>query len=170
MKNVVQLTLDSYQDLFSDFDPRPYSERGLSDDFLHELKSVVKEVSLEEFEMIFSLPAKERNPELEKTITERLHAYFRKHDVFLLREKRDHIRNGAILTFVGLAVMCGAVLLSWTEDGNKIISLIKVILEPAGWFMSWYGLDQVFYSSRRNRHNLIFFQKAIKAKIVFVNA
>lgn len=169
MKNVVQLTLDSYQDLFSDFDPRDYSERGLSDDFLHELKSAVGEVPFEEFEMIFSLPSKERNQELEKIITERLHSYFRKREMLLLKEKRDFIKSGIWLTIIGLAVLCGSIFLAWYESDDKIFSLFKVVLEPAGWFMSWYGLDQVFYLSRKNIHNLKFYQKAMKGKILFVN-
>lgn len=168
MNNVVQLTLDSYQDLFSDFDPRPYSERGLSDDFLHELKTAVKEVSLEDFELILSLPAKERDPELEKTIKERLHEYFKKHDQFLLKEKRELINSGIWLTIIGLGIMCLAWFLSWQES-NKMMSLFRVILEPAGWFMSWGGLDRVFFLSRKSAHSVVFYKKAIGAKIVFVN-
>ena len=30
----ISLVLDSYDDLFSDFDPRDYSQKALSDDFL----------------------------------------------------------------------------------------------------------------------------------------
>lgn len=169
MKNVVQLTLESYQDLFSDFDPRPYSERGLSDDFLHELKSAVGEVSVEDFEIIFSLPSKERNPELEKTIVERLHGYFRKHDQFLLKEKRDSIKSGIWLLAAGLLIMCVAWFLSW-QEGSKMMSLLIIILEPAGWFMSWGGLDRIFVSSRKNNRAVNFYKKAMKGKIVFVNA
>ena len=33
----VSLVLESYNDIFSDFDPRNYSERALSDDFLIEI-------------------------------------------------------------------------------------------------------------------------------------
>lgn len=168
MKNVVQLTLDSYQDLFSDFDPRPYSERGLSDDFLHELKSAVKEITVEDFELILSLPAKERDPELEKIIKERLHGYFKKHDQFLLREKRELIKSGIWLTMFGLLIMCMAWFLSWQDD-NKMMSLLKVILEPAGWFMSWGGLDRLFFLPLKSKHSLVFYKKAIGAKIVFVN-
>jgi hypothetical protein len=169
MKNVVQLTLDSYQDLFSDFDPRPYAERGLSDDFLHELRSAVKEVSMEDFEMIFSLPAKERDKDLEKIIEERLHSYFHKHDQFLLKEKRDLIKSGIWLFLAGTVVMCGAWVLSWQSDSNKIMSLFKIILEPAGWFMSWGGLDRIFFLSRKNNRAVDFYQKAMKGKILFVN-
>src|ERR1700677_5264902 len=34
----MNLGLDEYDDIFSDFDARPYSARMLSEDFLHELK------------------------------------------------------------------------------------------------------------------------------------
>ncbi|MBI2151367.1 hypothetical protein HYU21_01420, partial [Candidatus Woesearchaeota archaeon] len=30
----ISLVLDSYDDIFSDFDPRDYSEKALSEDFL----------------------------------------------------------------------------------------------------------------------------------------
>ncbi|MBP9771257.1 hypothetical protein KBC97_03795 [Candidatus Gracilibacteria bacterium] len=168
MKNIVQLSLDSYQDLFSDFDPRAYSERGLSDDFLHELKSAVREISVENFEIILSLPEKERNLELEKIITERLHDYFRKHEQFLLKERREQIKSGILMTSFGLIIMCGAWFLSWQES-NKIMSLLRVMLEPAGWFMSWEGLAKIFFLSNSNRHLVDFYKKSIKAKIVFVN-
>ena len=37
----MSLILDTYLDIFSSFDPRPYEERSLSDDFLDECKKMV---------------------------------------------------------------------------------------------------------------------------------
>ena len=34
----ISFWLDSYDDLFSDFDPRPYAQKGFSEDFLDEAK------------------------------------------------------------------------------------------------------------------------------------
>ena len=34
----ISLWIDSYDDIFSDFDPRPFSARNISDDFLYEVK------------------------------------------------------------------------------------------------------------------------------------
>jgi len=39
----IGIWLDDYKDIFSDFDPRPYAERALSDDFISELKKVCDE-------------------------------------------------------------------------------------------------------------------------------
>ena len=43
----ISLILDGYEDLFSDFDPRPYSKRTLSDDFIFECKKAVRENKVE---------------------------------------------------------------------------------------------------------------------------
>ena len=39
----ISLILDSYNDMFSDFDPRSFSERALSDDFLSECKRAARD-------------------------------------------------------------------------------------------------------------------------------
>ena len=39
----ISIWLDNYDDIFSGFDPKPYSERVLSDDFLTEVGKVCKE-------------------------------------------------------------------------------------------------------------------------------
>lgn len=55
------LILDTYDDIFSDFDPRPYDERGLSDDFLSEARKAVKKKPSETIELKFLIPANKRN-------------------------------------------------------------------------------------------------------------
>jgi hypothetical protein len=39
----ISLVIESYNALFSDFDPRTSSERGISDDFLSEVKRAARE-------------------------------------------------------------------------------------------------------------------------------
>ena len=40
----ISLILDTYDDMFSSFDPRPYSQRALSEDFLSEAKDTTDTV------------------------------------------------------------------------------------------------------------------------------
>lgn len=42
-KAEISLVLDTYDDIFSDFDPRPYGERALSSDFLDEAKKAARD-------------------------------------------------------------------------------------------------------------------------------
>lgn len=52
----ISIWLDNYDDIFSDFDPRPYSQRSLSDDFLAEAKKIEHEFyeKMATCEIIFS--------------------------------------------------------------------------------------------------------------------
>lgn len=74
----VSLWLDSYDDIFSDFDPRPYSQRALSDDFLEEAKKAVKEKKTGELELRLLVPHSQRDLEKEIIIKRRLREYFKK--------------------------------------------------------------------------------------------
>ncbi|PIU76093.1 hypothetical protein COS75_00785, partial [Candidatus Pacearchaeota archaeon CG06_land_8_20_14_3_00_35_12] len=73
----ISLWLDHYDDIFSDFDPRPFSQRALSDDFLLEAKRASKEKISGAIEMQFLIPHDKRNKELENTIKKRLHDHFK---------------------------------------------------------------------------------------------
>ena len=56
----ISLILDSYEDIFSSFDPREYSERALSDDFLIECNHAAMDKG-EGIELILSMPKNKRN-------------------------------------------------------------------------------------------------------------
>src|SRR3989338_3364035 len=96
----ISLILDSYQDLFSDFDPRPYNVKALSDDFLLECKraSVDKE---EKLELRFLVPKNKRNVHDESEIRKRLKSHFQKHFKEKEREIKEIQRNGLIWFFLG---------------------------------------------------------------------
>jgi len=74
----ISLILDSYNDLFSDFDPRNYSERTLSDDFLLECKRAARDRDPKmNFELRLLIPKTRRNANDELIIKHRLKSHFR---------------------------------------------------------------------------------------------
>ena len=58
----ISLILDDYNDLFSDFDPRVYAQRALSQDFLEEAERAAKEKVSGAISLNFLVPEKLRNP------------------------------------------------------------------------------------------------------------
>ncbi len=74
----ISLILDGYDDIFSDFDPRPYSERALSDDFLSECKKAARDKD-EKLELRLMVPGDNRNFKDELKIRKRLKTHFHRH-------------------------------------------------------------------------------------------
>jgi hypothetical protein len=163
----VSIWLDTYDDIFSDFDPRPFSERALSDDFISELKKVSREDSLSVSEMKLLVPEKNRKPEEETIIIKRLHSYFRGVHSFMLKSVKKIRLRGISMVFTGVVMLFLAALIvnqSSTQFGMK---LLLILCEPAGWFFMWTGFDTIFFSSRQTTSQLEFYNKLLKSKITF---
>ena len=64
----ISLILESYTDIFSDFDPRPYDQRTLSDDFLLECKKAVrrKNKTISDLNCFFSFQKSKRTSRMRK--------------------------------------------------------------------------------------------------------
>ena len=60
----ISILLDNYDDIFSDFDPRPYSERSLSDDLLNEARKASRDKNTGRLELRFLISEKMRDVKL----------------------------------------------------------------------------------------------------------
>jgi len=165
----ISLWIDSYDDIFSDFDPRPFSARNISDDFLYEVKKVSGENDflIKEFKLL--IPSNERNFETELVITKRLHNYFTKNQYYFLGKKTTEIKKGFLFTLFGVLMMVGASLVSSLNTDKILWHTLLVIIEPAGWFLVWSGMETLINTSRKEKPELDFYNKISKSKIVFLN-
>src|SRR5882724_5480335 len=75
-KAELSVWLDVYDDIFSDFDPRPLQERTLSDDFINEARKMSKEKPDGKIELKMLMPKALRHHETEKIIIKNLHEHF----------------------------------------------------------------------------------------------
>lgn len=166
----ISLILNEYQDIFSDFDPRPYSQRSLSDDFLGEVKKASKvKTTNEEIELKFLIPENIQQESHESIIKKRLHEYFRKHYGMLRKEVEEIRRKGILLAITGFALMMLATYIHALESKELPMVFLITVTEPAGWFTVWFGMEQIFYTSAQKKDDLEFYEKMAKAKISFVS-
>lgn len=163
----LSLWIDTYDDIFSDFDPRPYSERALSDDFLIEAKKAVKDLPSGQIELKFLAPAHIRNPALEVMIKRRLKDHFKRHYMLMIDESRSLRKRGIMMALAGVIMIMLATYLSSLDSSNLIIEFLMILLEPAGWFTAWTGLEDIYYGGRELKKELNFYEKMSNAEILF---
>ena len=72
----LNLWLDSYDDIYSDFDSRHYNRRRISEDFIHELRTEMKYRNMDAEHLVLFLPQSIRNEKSEKVILESLPVFF----------------------------------------------------------------------------------------------
>lgn len=164
---IISIWLDGYDDIFSDFDPRDFTERNISDDFLNEVKKVARENEFEVSELRLLLPEKNRNPEKETIIMKRLHLHFKKYLHYFQTHTKQEQNKGFLFLLIGMIMMVGAGFISSLKSESFSMHILLVVFEPAGWFLVWAGMDNLIYRSREQRPDLNFYSKLSKSKIAF---
>jgi hypothetical protein len=165
----ISLVLEDYEDIFSDFDPRPYSERSLSEDFLYELQRAALNKEEKGLVVTLLMPKEERNSAQEKVILERLKNHFRRHCHRLEGKRKGDTKTGASMVVMGVAFMFLATYLLTEFKQTLWTSFIVVLLEPAGWFTFWEGLNLIVFKSKEVAPELEFYRKMSGAKTAFAN-
>jgi hypothetical protein len=166
----ITIQLDTYEDIFSDFDPRPYSQRELSEDFLKETQRRYLEDKRGRFEIHFTIPSSERDVSEEALIKKRL----REHFAVMVRREEEVIRNtknrGYIYLFAGMAVLLANVYaLFELNEASVVYQLLSIILVPAGWYGMYAGMEKVIDAPFEavNRKNV--YEKFEHANYVFMS-
>ncbi|MFA6530642.1 MAG: hypothetical protein WCT31_02840 [Candidatus Micrarchaeia archaeon] len=168
--NSIQIALDGYDDIFSDFDPSPYNHRLLSDDFIKEIQKRYIETRKGDFEVRFSLPQIARDPKIEALIKKRFKEYF----FSQIKEINSQIESKQRMGIVRVAM--GFLLLSIELVGrlygmgpNFIFDLLTVIIVPAGWYSMYSGLEFIFDHPQKMVEQRKFLKKFHDAIYLFVS-
>ena len=160
----ISLVLDSYNDIFSDFDPRDYSEKALSEDFLSECKRAARDKE-NHIELRLLIPIKKRNSTHENKIRKRLKDHFHRHFKIEEKEMKKTKSQGIAWFILGAIIITVGAFLSKYQ--GFIFNLLVTIAEPAGWFSFWEGLAKVFLIPKEEKLDLEFYKKMSTAKISF---
>jgi len=161
----IALILDSYEDIFSDFDPRPFSQKALSDDFLSECRRASRDKQEMGLELRLFVPKNKRVASEEIMIKKRLKNHFQKHYLEKIEELNSVKKHGLLWLILGAL----ALLLSTSIEKyqNFLIDFLFIVSQPAGWFLMWSGLEEIFISSKTKKPEIDFYKKMASAKIIF---
>ena len=163
----IGIWIDTYDDIFSDFDPRPYSQRSLSQDFLNETKKASRDKVSGEIEIKFLVPKRIRNLKDETLVKKRLRDHFRHHVQQLRKERMKIIEEGALFFILGIVFMILATFIIVKNDPRFIIIILGVFLEPGGWFFFWEGLNLIIFKARLQTPDFEFYKKMSTSDIIF---
>lgn len=162
----IRMQLDSYEDIFSDFDPRPFDQKALSDDFLAEAQKASVDKT-EEIDMLFLIPKTKRDAKHEATIKKRLLAHFKRHHTLLEQDRKKFVKTGSIFITVGIILMVLATFFLYKYEHTIPASFAIILLEPASWFLFWEGLTLIVFTSKKKQPELTFYEKMSRAQIFF---
>lgn len=167
--STISIWVDCYDDIFSDFDLRPFTVRNISDDFLRELRKLSHETESPIGELRLLLPKKARVPESEAIITKRLHGHFIKNLHYFQKKKKTEGKKDILLSLLGICMMVCAAYISSVRSQSLPLHILLVIFEPAGWFLVWISMEHLINSTRKEKPEIEFYAKMTKSKTQFLD-
>ncbi len=160
----VVISLDEYDDIFSDFDIRGYADRSLSEDFLDELRlRLRKDQDGSEVSIVLLMPERRRRKAAEPPIVERLRSFFSEREASYVREDRHTLRRGLAFIGIGLALSISANLI---VESVLSLPLFNDFLLIPSWFFVWSGFDYLI-KREELRKKRRYYASLLAAKIVF---
>jgi len=161
----VIIALNSYDDLFSDFDIRGYDERPFSRDFLDELNlRMIKLDSNEKIEVTLLVPEGLRNESNESVILKRMSGFFSDRYAHYRRKNKNTIIKSAVFVIIGLLLMFIANF--FTE---KIPAAFGDFLLIPSWYFVWSGLEQFVESREGIKDKIRYYSKLTDVVKMFKN-
>ncbi len=159
----VQIAIDTYDDLFSDFDIRDYRERFFSNDFLGELKMRTnRPLDAKPLAIKLVIPSDERDEDSEAIILERIRDFFAMRLERNKSKKRASLITAVKFEAIGLIFMLAANLLSrFTADFLRDFLLIP------SWFFVWSGLEKYMYNIRNLDKKIRFYGVLTRSSVRF---
>ncbi len=140
----ISIALDNYDDLFSDFDPRAYSLRQVSEDFLRELERINLEGEKGEIAVRFYIKKENRKESSEEQIIKRLQSYFRWKAKELKKDEMSIGGKGVKFLAIGIVIMLVQAYFVEFKVYPPAAPLLDVLFVPFGWFAVWVGLEKLF--------------------------
>lgn len=163
----LSLWLDDYDDIYSDFDSRNYLKRRVSADFINELQNSLKNRTEKINDLVLMLPQEKRKTDSEKIIIQNLNNYFIHQFNFYNRKYKMDIKKGIILFTIALLLMIANSFISFQLHNNLSSAIIRIVLEPSGWFLAWISFDILYYDLKELIKEKYFFHELSEMKIYF---
>ena len=164
----IALAIDTWDDVFSDFDPRPLSERTLSEDFIIELRQRYRETSKGDFIVTICAPLSLEDKKAEKTVAKRLKRHFL-HRALIRKKANMRIRvRGIVFVICGICFLSFLTLVAYYKMFSDLaINILGIVVMPLGWFGIWEGFSKIVDIKPSFIHEEMFYEKLAKAQYRF---
>lgn len=166
---MIEVALDQYVDIFSEWDPAPFKRRDIDPDLELYLEGSSEDIPLKlPVELCFTIPAGLQNQQLETEVRNGLANSFA-FKLYLLRKELKKT-NGLMLRCVILGftlLWLGAVLMKQFGDVNILLTLITDAVIIGGWVFLWEGVYLFFFTNREIYHRYRIYKRLQQAPVIF---
>ncbi len=163
----IQVAINKYEDIYSDWDPSPFKKRDIEEDFIeYILDSAIDIPMREKFIIVFRVKEDIRNEKKEKQMIKALNNHFiyllRKSERAYFMEQKESFRY--FITGIILAVLAYSNIFSNVSIWTKVFEEGIII---GTWVFFWEAFYNLFIDSRSIKQDQKLLKRFLKTEYVF---
>lgn len=165
---IIDVSLDSYDDVYDEWDPSPFKKRDIEDEFDDFIRDSSSDIPLK-FGLIIELhlPVDVNNPSKEKMLREAYDNFY----TFKLRRaqkmKQDIVRKVFNNLFLALIFLFFGYF-SYPRGENIVFLILKEGIFIGGWVFLWEVFTLLFVTLKEHNREIKLIERLIKATIRFI--
>ena len=118
-------------------------------------------------DLVLLVPQNKRDIGKEQQIIKNLKNYFSAQLFSLSENFKKNLQKGIFLFLIALLLMIFNAVIGFELHSNLLASIIRIVLEPSGWFLVWIAFDILYYDLRKIQKDKLFFRELTAIQIIF---
>ena len=163
---IIEVSLDSYTDIFNEYDPSPFKKRDLNPDLLEYLDDCSNDIPVKYPIIIqFNIPKNIHDKSQENKIIDGFKTYYS----FTSYSAKKEYNNLLIQNFKNVLIAIFLLLLGLTLEFHSklLIKMLSNIIIIGGWVFLWEAITQIFFERRSLKEKYLVYKRFNMAAITF---
>jgi hypothetical protein len=165
---VVEVSLETYHELFNGWDASPTRKKDLDSELLDFIETAAYDIPMkQQVKLSFAIPLEEKDDKLEASSKTAIHNNFKMIIHFI--NKQLSLNNRKILTYITLSftfITLAYIMVSFYED-SLTFNILREGFFIGGWFLLWESFSLFFFDSYEVRQRRKRFQRYLDSEINF---
>lgn len=165
---VIEVSLETYHELFNGWDASPTRKKDLDSELLDFIETAAYDIPMKHHvKLSFGIPLTEKDDKLESSSKTAIYNNFKMIIHFI--NKQLSLNNRKILTYITLAftfITLAYIMVSFYED-SLTFNILREGLFIGGWFLLWESFSLFFFDSYEVRQRRKRFQRYLDSDIEF---
>ena len=163
---IIEIALDSYSDIFNDFDPSPFKRRDLNPDLFNYLEDCSTDIPLKYPIIIqFNIPKGMHLSSQEQRIKDGFKTYYsylqfteqNKYKTLFIQSIRNSL-VAFLLLLIGLTL---------EFHSNIIISALSNVIIIGGWVFIWQAISLMVFERNKYKYKILNYKRISDAPVIF---
>lgn len=165
---IVEIAVNSYADIFNEYDPSPYRKKDLDPDLTNYINECSTDIPLQyPIALQFNIPKKNIESEEEKRIKDGFQSYFAFLTYLAKKDYRQLILQSIWNIIIATFLLSLAIVLDIFHQSNFIISIFSTCITIGGWVFLWQAITMIVFERKKFKNKYLTNQRFKNCIITF---